>query len=247
VGAGRYEFEWLQRRTVPGKVRDAHSLYLETLAELGVTGLLLLSAALVAPLLAIRRARHRRLAPFAIGAYVALLAHAGVDWDWELPVLMVTGLVLAAVAVVAGRPEDSPPAPTALRWGLAGLAVLLGAFSFLGLLGNEALADSRRAARDGRWQASASHARDAAHWAPWSAEAWRRVALAQGSAKAARPLFLKAIEKDPRNWELRLELAWASKGAARTQALRDASRLNPFSPEVAAYRRQLAEERKAAG
>lgn len=247
AGAGTYEFEWLQRRTVAGKVRDAHSLYLETLAELGVVGLGLLALVLAAPLLAIPRARRRRLAPFAVGAYVALLAHAAVDWDWELPVLMVVGLTMSAVLIVGARPAESPPARRSLRWGLAAAAVALGGLAFAGLLGNAALADSRSAAADGRWQASAARARDAASWAPWSSEPWRRVALAQATAKTARPFFLRAIEKDQANWELQLELAWASKGASREQALRRATELNPLSPEVAAYRRQLAEERKAAG
>ncbi|HYT50946.1 MAG TPA: hypothetical protein VEL10_01935 [Gaiellaceae bacterium] len=45
----------------PAKVRDAHSLYVETLAELGPIGLALLSAALVVPLVAAVRARRHPL------------------------------------------------------------------------------------------------------------------------------------------------------------------------------------------
>lgn len=246
VGAGTYELEWLKRRTVPGKVRDAHSLYLETLAELGLVGLALLLLALAAPLLAVPRACRRRLAPFALGGYVALLAHAAVDWDWELPVLMVTALGLGAVLIVAARPEDPPPAAARLRWGLAAAAVGIGGLAFLGLLGNAALADSRNAARAERWAESEARARDAARWVPWSSEPWRRIALAQATAAEARPFFLRAIEREPYDWELRLELAWASSGEQRERALQRASALNPLSPEVAAYRRQLEEERKAA-
>lgn len=246
AGAGTYELEWLQRRTVAGKVRDAHSLYLETLAELGLVGFALVLVALGTPLLAIPRARRRRLAPFALGGYVALLAHAAVDWDWELPALTVTGLALGAVLVVAARPEDPPPGTPVIRWSLAAAAVALGTLAFLGLLGNAALADSRSAARQGRWEESAARAREAARWAPWSSQPWRRRALAQPTAKAARPFLLEAVEKDPADWELWLELAWASTGPEREAALRRASELNPLSPEIAAYRRQLAEERKAA-
>src|SRR5262249_48367067 len=37
-GAGTYEQYWLQHRPIALKVRDAHSLYLETAAELGLVG-----------------------------------------------------------------------------------------------------------------------------------------------------------------------------------------------------------------
>jgi O-antigen ligase len=74
--------------------RDAHSLYLQALSELGVGGLLLVVAFLAFPLaLAIRRG----LAAPAAGLTVFVL-HAGVDWDWQLPVLTLAALALAADA-----------------------------------------------------------------------------------------------------------------------------------------------------
>ena len=56
-GPGTYEEYWNQHRTIQHKVRDAHSLYLEVLAELGPLGLLLLVLALGAPVVAAVRAR----------------------------------------------------------------------------------------------------------------------------------------------------------------------------------------------
>ena len=41
-GAGSYQSWWMEHASLPLFVRDAHSLWLETLAELGVVGLLLL-------------------------------------------------------------------------------------------------------------------------------------------------------------------------------------------------------------
>ena len=38
VGAGGFRVEWLRRRTIDERVRDAHSLELETFAELGLVG-----------------------------------------------------------------------------------------------------------------------------------------------------------------------------------------------------------------
>ena len=48
-GAGTFDEQWLRYRGSGVSVRDAHSLYLETLSELGVVGLLLLVALLALP------------------------------------------------------------------------------------------------------------------------------------------------------------------------------------------------------
>jgi O-antigen ligase len=74
--------------------RDAHSLYLQALSELGLPGLLLVVAFLVIPLsLAIGRG----LAAPAAGL-VVFAVHAGVDWDWQLPAVAIAALALAADA-----------------------------------------------------------------------------------------------------------------------------------------------------
>ena len=51
-GPGTYEWYWDEHRPIQHKVRDAHNLYLEVLAELGPLGLLLLIVALGTPLVA---------------------------------------------------------------------------------------------------------------------------------------------------------------------------------------------------
>jgi O-antigen ligase len=91
-GAGTFELAWLEEQPIPESVLDAHSLYLETLAELGVIGLGLLLLALTPPLLAAFRGPNAAAA----GGYVAFLVHAGVEWDWEMPVVTVAGLLCGA-------------------------------------------------------------------------------------------------------------------------------------------------------
>lgn len=89
-GAGTFGLSWLERRPIEAYVQDAHSLYLETLAELGAVGLALLLLALAPPLvLALRGAGTSAAA----AGYTAFLVHAGVDWDWELPAVTVAGLL----------------------------------------------------------------------------------------------------------------------------------------------------------
>ena len=100
-GAGSFDDYWLEHRTIPAYVRDAHSLYLETVAELGIVGLALLLSTLGAPLVAAARARKRKIVATAAGGYSAFLVHAGLDWDWEMPVTTIAGLACGAALLVA--------------------------------------------------------------------------------------------------------------------------------------------------
>ena len=95
-GSGAFAIAW---RAQPDKAKpalDAHSLYLETLGELGLVGaaalaLFLGSVGLCAAGL------YRRAPPAACGPLAGLLVfavHAGLDWDWEMPA--VTGSRVAA-------------------------------------------------------------------------------------------------------------------------------------------------------
>ena len=100
IGSGSFGVEWLQRREIAEAVRDAHSLYLETAAELGLVGL----AALVAFLAGIVLAARRAAQPAAIAALAAFALHAGLDWDWELPALSLVAILLAARVIAAQEP-----------------------------------------------------------------------------------------------------------------------------------------------
>jgi O-antigen ligase len=101
-GAGSFDDYWLVHRTIGAFVEDAHSLYLETMAELGLVGLALLGCALLVPLSAAVR-RRDPLASTAAAAYVAFLVHAGLDWDWEMPATTLAGLALAAALIGNAR------------------------------------------------------------------------------------------------------------------------------------------------
>ena len=75
------------------------------------------SPCLLVPLAGARvRRRARRPGRAALAAYAALLAHAALDWDWELPVVTLCTLLLAVVLLGLG-PETAPtpPAPSSGR------------------------------------------------------------------------------------------------------------------------------------
>jgi hypothetical protein len=139
-GAGTFEQYWQRARPIPVDVRDAHNLYLETLAELGPLGLASLLVALLVPLRAGMAARRHQLAPGATGAYVAFLVHAGLDWDWEMPAVTLAALLCAAGGLLAARREGrtSPIAP-GLRIGLFGGSLILALLALAGLLDNVGL------------------------------------------------------------------------------------------------------------
>jgi O-antigen ligase len=237
-GAGTFEPFWLAHRRTSAYARDAHSLYLETLAELGPLGLALLATTLVLPLLVVTRVRFHPFVPAALGAYIAFLVHAAGDWDWEMPAATLLGLFCAAALLLAGRPAAPRSLPRPVRGAALAGAVALAAGGFVGLIGNGALDASARAASSERWQESASEARKAIRWLPWSAEAWRRLAIAQsneGDPAEARASLRRAISKSPDEWRPWVSLMRLSTGRAQRQALRQAARLNPRDPEVVQF------------
>ena len=105
VGSGSFQVEWLARREIAEGVRDAHSLYLETAAELGLAGLAALAVFLAGIVLAARDGLRREGAAVAgaIAAVAVFGVHAGLDWDWELPALALTALLLVARLVSASE------------------------------------------------------------------------------------------------------------------------------------------------
>ena len=237
-GGGSFQRYWLQHREQPLPVRDAHSLYLETLAELGPAGLGLLLLALALPVAAALRVRRHTLAAPALGAYAAYLIHAGVDWDWELPAVTLAALGCGAGLVVLARDRDSE-ASTRFRAWVGVVATVVAVVAGYGYVGNRAVAAANDAVDRSDYGAAEANARVARRWIFWSTEGWRLLGeaqLAQGDVEAARRSLRRGLERDDRDWELWLDLALASEGSARRNALDEAARLNPLAPELAQLR-----------
>ncbi len=118
-GAGAFGVRWVQERPIALPVENAHSLYLELLAELGLPGLLLAGCALLCLLGAFAgRARgpDRALYAALLAAGLAWSLHAAVDWDWEMPVVTLWLFALGGAALARGRapaPEPASSAPLA--------------------------------------------------------------------------------------------------------------------------------------
>jgi hypothetical protein len=243
IGAGGFEQYWNQHRPAAETLRDAHSLYLETLAETGIVGMLILGAALLAPLAAFRRAREEPFAAFALAGYVAFLVEATVDWDWELSGVTLVGLLCGGALLAAARGEK----PVG-RWRLLPIALgsVAGLLALGGLIGNLSLSSSAKAAHTGHWSAAASDARRARFFAPWSAQPWEALGHAQlglGQKANALASYRKAVAKDPQNAQLWVELAQVEHGPARWKAFSRAITLDPLDDSI----RQTVQQLLAAG
>jgi hypothetical protein len=121
-GANTFQTSWDQVRPDAAEATEAHSLYLESLAELGVPGLLLVVSVLVGVLLAVVQAPGSREARAAgVAILLAWAVHAAVDWDWEMPATAVALFALAGASGSAARVRRG----LGRRAGLAGAALLV--------------------------------------------------------------------------------------------------------------------------
>jgi O-antigen ligase len=112
VGAGGWAVWWLRYRPFSESAQDAHSLPLQTLAELGIVGLALLAAFLAGVGLAARDAfrAHPALAAGPVAAFVVWLAHQPLDWDWQMPALTLFAIVLAgSLLALTALPRSAAP------------------------------------------------------------------------------------------------------------------------------------------
>lgn len=235
-GGGTFERYWQSLPDASLKVRDAHGLFVETLAELGPIGLALLVVALSVPLAAGLIARRSRFAPFLLGAYVAFIAHASVDWDWEMSGIVLTALLAGSLLVVSARRGTVGVLPGGWRVAGAAAVLALSAVALVGLLGNSALAGARSAV-DQRDLPQALEESDRAEtlmpWSPWPWIARGEAQLVTGLRGEAAMSFRKAIDVDEGEWRGWYGLALATGGAERRAALARARALYPKSPAVA--------------
>jgi cytochrome bd-type quinol oxidase subunit 2 len=113
VGAGNYARPYYEQRATTEDIDQPHSIELQTLAELGLVGALLLAAMLAGVGWGTLRMRSaaassplsRALMVGAVGAFIAWLTQTSVDWMHLLPGL--TAIAIAAVAVlVRGQNTD---------------------------------------------------------------------------------------------------------------------------------------------
>ncbi len=113
-GPGTFQLVWLPRAPFANYVRNAHSLYVETLTDVGIVGLLLLAAFLLAVAgVAVARViaarfEARTQAAGAAAVIFAFITSAAFDWVWQEPVLPVAFLLVAAALLVPAPAQHAP-------------------------------------------------------------------------------------------------------------------------------------------
>jgi O-Antigen ligase len=243
TGAGTFEYVWNRDPDRTSFVRDAHSLYLESLGELGLPGTLLLLTALGSLLVGAVRTALRE--PDAMGAgagagiAAALLVFcvcAGVDWMWESTAVTVMALAAGALATAA-RAGPTWPRGLTRRARSGAIAALALAVQLPVLAAAVQVRTSEQAARAGDIGKAVSSATAAMQIAPWEASGYLQRALllerlgreADAAADARR-----ATDREPTNWAPWLILARieAERGHidAALAAVRRAAALNPRAP-----------------
>ena len=114
-GAGSYADWWAAHGALATSIQDAHSLYLETLGELGVVGLALLllpltAAALVVATRVRQLDRRTSRSPASRRSSCGYLVAVAIDWMWELTAVSIVAFSgLALVVRASSRTRPFPP------------------------------------------------------------------------------------------------------------------------------------------
>lgn len=234
TGSGTYFFEWLRERHTGFTVHSAHSLFLETLGELGPLGLLA-AIGMVAVPLAVRR-RRASSAAAAAGAFVAFAVHAAADWDWDMPGVATIGVLAGAASLIPLRATDDYRLQTSIRYGVAAALSIGLVLAATWVLSATALSRATDELLRGRFDRAVTSARAAERWAPWASAPLSVRAAAQhalGRRSSALSSLYEAIRRDPRNPGLWRQLAVTARGAECARARAVALRLDPYGGTIA--------------
>jgi hypothetical protein len=251
TGAGTYEFAWEEQRSINQPVQNAHSLYLEAFAELGLAGGLLVLA-MVGSLLWIGfcawrdgSGRERKQNAALLAAMLALAVGAGLDWFWEIAGLEAV-FFLAAGTLVAARCAQlrgAAPQPREGAYGLVvgGLALAwIAAIALVGpLLVDREIDASQEAAAAGNLAGAVDHAETARSIEPFAASPYVQLGLLaelQGDYRTAEERLSQAISREDTNWQLyylrsRVREKAGDIAGAKADFAR-ARELNPRAPEL---------------
>jgi O-antigen ligase len=230
TGAGTYQEYYPQFRTTSSYVSDAHNLYVQSLAELGIVGVALIAIVVLGILggLATRiRGPDRALYAALFSAALAWAIHQGFDWDWQLPATTLW-LFITAGAALAWR-NDGPRRGLgivggrtliALGWLIAGVTPFLVGTSYA------RLQTSVSALQQGDCVRAKSTALSSLSLSAKRPDAYEVIGLCdleQGFPAAATQAMDRAAALEPGSWETAYWVAVAQAAAgqnSRAAALR---------------------------
>jgi O-antigen ligase len=236
-GAGTYQTSWDRRRPRFAYVINAHSLYLQAMAELGLPGLLLLLALIGAALIGLStraRGSRRSLYGALLAAGVLWALRAGVDWDWEMPVVTLGFFAAAGLALSArGGSGWVPGRGARLTFGLLCLAGVVLPVLIIG--SQRRLGEAEHALYASNCTAASSAALSSIGWLDVRPEPYEILGfcdLQRGLPQQGVTAMRQAVRLDPGSWETyyALAIAQAAAGIDPRSNAEQALRMNPFEP-----------------
>lgn len=249
TGAGNFRGAYVLERTTVEEPRTAHSLPLQLLGELGIVGALLGAITVGCVVLAAWRfvasgpARDPAFAG-AIAAIAYWLAHAAIDWLWQLPAVSLPAILLAG-----GLAACVSPAQARVRASVAAPFAAAGILASLALVLPPTMADrALRQARDPELRREdPTAALEAVEQAQSFDPAWGEPYITEGSirtqlgqrAKAAAA-GRAAVDAEPDNWSIQYRasgLIGLEDSVAGRRAYLAARRLNPMLERTERLRR----------
>jgi hypothetical protein len=226
AGPGSYEFAWLASGKSTEHVRDAHSLYLEQAAELGLPGLVATVLVIFGALwLALAPLRRGDAGPAAVAMPAAVVVYVGavaIDWMWEATAVTLLALACAlSTGGSSGRPRRRSSRQErhtgSGRRRHAGLTVGLGALAVVGiviqvpgLVATQRIQASQHALVIGRGHQAIELADDAVTAAPWAPGPYSQRAVAEeerDKPELALRDAAEAVSREPFNYLWWLHLA----------------------------------------
>jgi O-antigen ligase len=237
AGAGMYQTLWDRERSQFAYVINAHSLYLQTMAELGVPGLLLLLVLVGATIvgLALRVRGPRRTLYGALLAAAAVWAlRAGVDWDWEMPVVTIGFFAIAGLALSARGRVGSGWVPTHNMRLVLALLCLATVVLPVSIIGSQTrLGQAEHALYASDCAAATPAALSSIGWLDVRPEPYEVVGfcdIERGRPRLAITAMREARSHDPGSWETHyaLAIAQASAGVDPRANIEQALRMNPL-------------------
>ncbi len=237
TGAGTYQQYYPRYRTEGAYVVDAHSLYLQSLAELGIVGFVLVGIVVLGMLVGLAariRGPDRPIFAALLAVVLAWAVHQGFDWDWQMPAVTLGVFMLAGLGLA--RRQDGKAGLSGLPAGRTLIAIGWLVLAVTPLLVATSYARLHRAGQEllhGECGSAKEEALSSLSLSAKRSQAYTIVGICDlklGYAEAAVPAMSNAVSLEPQSWEQWFWLAVARAGAGMDPhaAIARAIALNPL-------------------